>query len=110
MTHDFSGRKRKNVKGVWSVKKDRRPPSREPLRVSQSERNRIARMEEDAIKYPSMMETMMKDGTFHKAGGTCTVKTEDYKLEVSSQYAIAPAYNKGAYQVVPKSDLKHIGK
>ena len=110
MTHDFSGRKRKNVKGVWSVKNKRPPPSTKPLKASHQERERLDRMEEDRVKYPSMMERMVKDGTFHKAGDKCTVKTEDYKQEVSSQYTIAPAYNKGAYQVVPKSDLKHIGK
>lgn len=32
------------------------------------------------------------------------------KLEISSTYTIAPAYNKGAYQVVPKNEVKHIGK
>jgi nucleoside-specific outer membrane channel protein Tsx len=32
------------------------------------------------------------------------------KLKISSTYTIAPAYNKGAYQVVPKNEVKHIGK
>ena len=35
---------------------------------------------------------------------------EKEKREISKQYTLAPAYNKGAYQVIPKSDLKHIGK
>ena len=35
---------------------------------------------------------------------------EAEKREISKQYTLAPAYNKGAYQVIPKSDLKHIGK
>jgi len=25
-------------------------------------------------------------------------------------YTVAPAYNKGAYQVIPASDIQHIGK
>ena len=33
-----------------------------------------------------------------------------YKREVSAQYTIAPAYNKGAYQVIPRNDIEHIGK
>lgn len=33
-----------------------------------------------------------------------------YKKEISSQYTVAIAYNKGAYQVVSNSDIKHIGK
>ena len=32
------------------------------------------------------------------------------KQEISATYTIAPAYNKGAYQVVPKNEVKHIGK
>ena len=32
------------------------------------------------------------------------------KQRISSTYTIAPAYNKGAYQVVPKNEIKHIGK
>ena len=32
------------------------------------------------------------------------------KQKISSTYTIAPAYNKGAYQVVPKNEVKHIGK
>ena len=28
----------------------------------------------------------------------------------SDGYTIAPAYNKGAYQVIPKDDIQHIGK
>jgi len=35
---------------------------------------------------------------------------KEEQLKISSSYAIAPAYNKGAYQVIPKSDLKYIGK
>jgi len=30
--------------------------------------------------------------------------------EESKKYTIAPAYNKGAYQVIPRQDVKHIGK
>ena len=33
-----------------------------------------------------------------------------YKKEISKQYTVAVAYNKGAYQFIPKGDVKHIGK
>jgi hypothetical protein len=33
-----------------------------------------------------------------------------WKLEESKKFTVAPAYNKGAYQVVPKNEVKHIGK
>ena len=32
------------------------------------------------------------------------------RLEISKQYSIAPAYNKGPYMVVAKEDLKTAGK
>lgn len=39
-------------------------------------------------------------------------KNEDnsWKLEESKKWTVAPAYNKGAYQVIPKGDVKWIGK
>ena len=39
--------------------------------------------------------------------------TEETALKehyVSSNHTIAPAYNKGAYQVISKDDIKHIGR
>lgn len=39
-----------------------------------------------------------------------TVVDESYKQEVSKNYTVSIAFNKGAYQVVPNSDIKHIGK
>ena len=39
-------------------------------------------------------------------------KNEDnsWKVEESKKFTVAPAYNKGAYQVIPKGDVKWIGK
>lgn len=38
------------------------------------------------------------------------MRFEKEKQEISRGYTIAPAYNKGAYQVVPNSEIKCIGK
>ena len=35
---------------------------------------------------------------------------EKEKQQISKKYTVAPAYNKGAYQVIPNTDIKHIGK
>mgnify|MGYP001254518760 FL=1 len=35
---------------------------------------------------------------------------DDWKVEASSKYTIAPAYNKGAYQVINEDDIEDIGK
>ena len=39
-------------------------------------------------------------------------KSEDnsWKVEESKKFTVAPAYNKGAYQVIPRGDVKWIGK
>ena len=36
--------------------------------------------------------------------------SKEERLEISKGYTVAPAYNKGAYQVIPKGDVKWIGK
>ena len=41
-------------------------------------------------------------------GGTKPVS--NFRLEESQKFTVAPAYNKGAYQVISKEDVKHIGK
>jgi hypothetical protein len=53
-------------------------------------------------KYPSY--------TGSSSTGTCGVSTETYKIEESKKFTIAPAYNKGAYQVIGKDNIKDIGR
>ena len=43
-------------------------------------------------------------------GGTIDHKTQMERIEVSKQYSIVPAYNKGPYIVVSKEDLKTAGR
>ena len=37
------------------------------------------------------------------------VRAKDLSVS-NTKYTIAPAYNKGAYQVIPASDIQHIGR
>lgn len=62
-------------------------------------------IEEFNKKYPSSSTI----NTTSKGDGE-NAEWQKEKLEISSTYTIAPAYNKGAYQVVPKDEVKHIGK
>ena len=51
-------------------------------------------------KYPSLQPK-----------GRGTLKEDDsYKHEVSSKYTIAPAYSKGAYQVIPLDEVVTAGR
>jgi hypothetical protein len=71
-------------------------PNRKPV---------VAPIECHTDKYPSM--TMSKAGT---GSGGIDMKWEEEKKKISSGYTIAPAYNKGAYQVIGKANIKDIGK
>ena len=42
------------------------------------------------------------------SGGTNPVN--NWRLEESKKFTVAPAYNKGAYQVITKSNIKDIGR
>ncbi len=44
------------------------------------------------------------------AGKAALLADRSVQIAVSSSYTIAPAYNKGAYTVIPKDDIVHIGK
>ena len=46
----------------------------------------------------------------NQAGGTTTKPINNWRLQESKKFTIAPAYNKGGYQVISKDNIKHIGK
>ena len=62
------------------------------------------RIEEFNKKYPSVAMTS------NSKGDGIDAKWQLEKQKISSSYTVAPAYNKGAYQVVPRNEIKHIGK
>ena len=39
-----------------------------------------------------------------------TKPQSNWRLEESKNFTVAPAYNKGAYQVISKSNIKDIGR
>ena len=46
----------------------------------------------------------------NQIGGTTTVPSNNWRLKESKKFTIAPAYNKGGYQVISKDNIKNIGK
>ena len=91
MKYDMNGRKRKT--NAWTKRK--KPQSEfKPLE------NYSLRGDEDhRDKYPSVSDM-----------GYVQTKDTSYRLEESKKFTVAPAFNKGAYQVISQSDVKHIGK
>ena len=63
---------------------------------------RIAEFNE---KYPSSTVS-----TASSKGDGENAEWQKEKQKISATYTIAPAYNKGAYQVIGKSNIKDIGK
>tara|TARA_R110000764_G_scaffold83341_2_gene163946 strand:+ start:611 stop:910 length:300 start_codon:yes stop_codon:yes gene_type:complete len=93
LRYDLHGRKRKS-KALNKPKKYK--PKFTPLEVGSVHPNH-----RDQTEYKSAALT------------PCTQQVnqdDSYKKEISAQYTVSIAFNKGAYQVVPNSDIKHIGK
>ena len=97
MRYGPSGKRRKT--SAWSTKK-KTPPVRTSMKPDQKTLDRMKEAEEHREKYPSMIST----------GYTPTKYDDSYKQEVSKNYTVAIGYNKGAYQVIPKNEIKSIGK
>ena len=87
MMYDQHGRKRK-VKKLYASKKAK------PNFAKQA-----TKQFKQASEIPSM-----------PIGEYKTPTDNSYKKEVSKQYTVSIAYNKGAYQVIPKKEVKDIGK
>lgn len=61
-------------------------------------------------KTPVLEQDKKLDPPVMGNGKQISWKEKQERLEISKQYSIAPAYNKGPYMVVSKSDLKTAGK
>ncbi len=47
---------------------------------------------------------------FRQGEATESMQYRQEKIDISRTYTVAPAYNKGAYQVISKEHVKYIGK
>ena len=103
LRYDMNGRKRKMAKkSMSSARKVRASKSDfKPLKISQADLDRQAEHKAHREKYPSLGNGI----------GTASVSADtSWKQEESKNFTIAPAYNKGAYQVITKNNIKDIGK
>ena len=102
MTHSYSGKKRKT--NAWRKKSAPRKCRTESLRVESHIKSRIDEMNAHRERYPSYVCKVSENRS------TGVSEDTSYKKEISKNYTIAPAYNKGAYQVINKSNIKDIGR
>ena len=76
------------------------------LLVYHLDRNTNNSRSSSTMDYPS--------ASSHTHNGHVSTKVDEQyaqaRRDVSSNYTIAPAYNKGAYQVISKDNTKDIGK
>lgn len=95
MKHTPNGRKRKTK--AWTKRKTSPQRSFKPLipTTNVMYEQSLAHRE----KYPSA-----------DSGKYVPPVDQSYKSEISSKYTVAPAYNKGAYQVIGKDNIKDIGR
>lgn len=89
LNYTSSGRKKKQQRGRRNIYK----PAFQALKVTEPYRRETA-------EYPSVETTT---SATHKI-------EENFRKTVSSNYTVAPAYNKGAYQVISIENVKDIGR
>ena len=96
MRYGPSGKRRKT--NAWTTKKKR--PTYQPMKPDPVALARAAEAQAHREKYPSWTGTQTYSAP----------EDQSYKKEVSKNYTVSIAYNKGAYQVIPKKEIKSIGR
>lgn len=78
-------------------------------------RNRVAQVKKASAAFRPIVpvQTYRRDTEYYPSvDATAIVDMPDqsFKQKISSTYTVAPAYNKGAYQVIPRDGVKDIGR
>lgn len=92
MRHTSNGRKKKT--NYWTTPK-KKVPEFKPYVAPETFRR-------STPEYPSVSDTV-------QCTSNETLSREE-RIDISSGYTIAPAYNKGAYQVISRKNVEDIGK
>ena len=92
LRYDHSGRKRKSR----ALNKCKRPQRT----FKEMEVRSVHPYYQDQVQYKSAPLTPPRQ----------VVQDDSYKKEASKNFTVAIGYNKGAYQVIPNNEIKHIGK
>jgi len=95
MTHSFSGKKRKT--NAWKT----RTKTAKDYNWNDTGET-VAPYVRESVYYPSASPC-------DNPKSINTLSKEE-RQRISSEYTVAPSYNKGAYQVIPRNEVKHIGR
>tara|TARA_B110000858_G_scaffold195362_1_gene251596 strand:- start:1098 stop:1427 length:330 start_codon:yes stop_codon:yes gene_type:complete len=100
MRYGPTGKKRKT--NAWKETRKNTIMAHEQGRHKPSiaETQRLDKMREFDEKYPS----------YQGPSSYNPLPDNSYKKEESKNFTVAIGYNKGGYQVIPKNEIKHIGK
>jgi len=100
MRYGPTGKKRK--KHSWTTVKTKRvaPHTMGKYEPSIDSQLRLEAMKKFDEKYPS----------FTGESKYTPLPDTSYKAKESQNFTVAIGYNKGGYQVIPKDEIKHIGK
>lgn len=94
LRYDIHGRKRKTT----SMKKTKKVQEFKPYKAEKTYAQ--LQMEEFNKKYPSWTGDL----------SYTPAQDDSWKAQESKNFTVAPAYNKGAYQVINKTNIKDIGR
>ena len=96
LNYDSHGRRRKTVRKKRTTK--------------QSKWKSLGAVAQSGERLPCTQEVESSNLSSSTNSGKGTLPDNSWKVEISKQYTIAPAYNKGAYQVIPRKEVKDIGR
>ena len=96
LRYDMHGRKRRTK----ALSKPKRKNSYMP-----NMRLEVPKREDSTKKYRSM-----PIGSYRAQEELEAMKKRIVAQQESAKYTVAPAYNKGAYQVIPRKEVKDIGR
>ena len=104
MRYSPSGRKRKT--NAW--KKAKRPDF--VAQETKKFKGAVAQSGERVLCKHEVVGSIPSSSTSSKTKYKNDTLSKEERLAISKNYTVAPAYNKGAYQVIPRGDVEWIGK
>ena len=86
-------------------------PDKKLSDIRKESQNRSVFRDTSIVRKPTNVSNNIKSVDHSKLQGSGGTKPlSNWRLEESKNFTVAPAYNKGAYQVITKDSIKDIGR